>query len=39
MKCERCGSDTTVTKHDINGFTGYLCSDCWKVWNQIHANG
>lgn len=39
MKCERCGADTQVKKHDVDGFTGYLCADCWDAWNKIQCNG
>lgn len=35
MKCERCGADTSVTRHDVDGFTGYLCPDCEDEWDRI----
>ncbi|MGM0398961.1 MAG: hypothetical protein ACQEQY_08205 [Halobacteriota archaeon] len=38
MKCERCGSTTSVEKHDVDGFTGYLCEDCAAVWDAIRTN-
>lgn len=37
MKCERCGNATLVDKHDVDGFTGYLCEDCAKVWAEIRT--
>lgn len=39
MKCERCGADTSVERHDVDGFSGYLCSDCADVWEQLSAEG
>lgn len=36
MKCERCGADTTVTKHGVDGYTGYLCDECMDVWEEIN---
>ncbi len=35
MKCERCGVDTHVDRHEVGGFTGYLCSDCLDIWDQL----
>lgn len=37
MYCERCGKDTLVEKHEVDGFTGYLCRDCLDEWEQIRA--
>ncbi|MFW6002977.1 MAG: hypothetical protein ACOCPT_00965 [Halanaeroarchaeum sp.] len=38
MKCERCGAETSVEKHDVDGFTGYLCEDCRTVWADIRSD-
>lgn len=35
MRCERCGSDTSVAKHSVDGFTGYLCGECQDVWSGL----
>ncbi|ELZ84197.1 hypothetical protein C455_00802 [Haloferax larsenii JCM 13917] len=35
MRCERCGADTTVTGHTVDGFTGYLCRECHAVWDRL----
>lgn len=37
MKCERCGADTSVERHDVDGFTGYLCADCREVWDGLRT--
>lgn len=37
MKCERCGEDTHVERHDVNGFTGYLCEDCLDEWEYLQT--
>lgn len=37
MKCERCGKDTSVEKHNVDGFTGYLCEDCQQIWEEKRA--
>lgn len=39
MECERCGKDTEVQKHEVDGFTGYLCSDCVEVWEGESDDG
>jgi len=35
MQCGRCGKDTEVTHHDIDGFSGYLCEDCEAAWKLL----
>lgn len=35
MKCERCGDNTHVGQHEIDGFTGHLCKNCTQVWDEI----
>jgi len=35
MKCERCNEDTTVTKYEVDGFSGYLCDECVEMWDNI----
>jgi len=35
MKCERCGDDTRVLRHDVDGFTGYLCEACESKWGRM----
>ncbi|QOS11076.1 small CPxCG-related zinc finger protein [Haloferax gibbonsii] len=35
MWCERCGRDTTVRRHAVDEFTGFLCSDCRVVWDRF----
>lgn len=37
MKCERCGADERVERYDVDDFTGYLCSDCAHVWDEIRS--
>lgn len=37
MRCERCGSATVVERHDVDGFTGYLCEECEQVWDEIRT--
>lgn len=37
MNCERCGEDTRVEKHDVDGFTGYLCEECRQVWDELQT--
>ena len=39
MRCERCGADTHVEKYDVDGFTGYLCSECCEAWDRIQTDG
>ena len=35
MDCERCGANTDVKKHDVDGFTGYLCEECRQTWVKL----
>jgi len=35
MKCERCGADTQVERHEIDGFTGFLCQSCLEAWSAL----
>jgi len=37
MQCERCGSDTHVERHEIDGFVGYLCRECLAVWEELRS--
>lgn len=37
MKCDRCMSDTSVERYDVDEFTGYLCEDCVEVWDKIQS--
>jgi len=37
MKCERCGADTYVERHEVDGFTGYLCDSCRDAWDEISS--
>lgn len=37
MECERCGEDTDVHRHDVDGFTGYLCEECEEEWDAIQT--
>lgn len=34
MRCERCNEDTSVERHDVDEFSGYLCEECIAVWEQ-----
>lgn len=35
MKCERCGLDTHVEKHEVDGYEGYLCEACRQRWVSL----
>lgn len=35
MNCERCVKDTHVEQFHVDGFTGYLCPDCKRTWDQL----
>lgn len=35
MKCERCGADTSVERHEVDDFAGYLCEECRAVWDRL----
>jgi len=35
MNCQRCGRDTLVQQHEVDGFSGYLCESCREVWDTI----
>lgn len=37
MHCERCGADPPVERHEVDGFTGYLCRDCAEAWDAIQS--
>jgi hypothetical protein len=39
MKCDRCGADASVGRHDVDGFTGLLCEDCVETWDRIQSEG
>jgi hypothetical protein len=38
MKCERCGAEKSVSRYDVDGFSGQLCDDCVDVWEAIEAD-
>lgn len=38
MKCERCGEDTEVHPHSVDGFTGYLCDSCLTEWGTVQED-
>jgi hypothetical protein len=35
MRCDRCGEDTRLERHEIDGFTGNLCEKCLEKWEDI----
>jgi len=35
MNCERCGKDTTVSKYEVDEFSGSLCEECVQAWDEI----
>jgi len=35
MKCQRCGEDTSVRRHEIDGFDGWLCEECLEKWQDV----
>ncbi len=35
MKCQRCSTDARVTRHTVDDYSGYLCSECREVWTEI----
>lgn len=35
MRCERCGTDGHVERHQVDEFTGLLCEDCREAWEQF----
>lgn len=35
MKYERCGEDTSVSKYEVDEFTGYLCEECVETRDEI----
>jgi ssDNA-binding Zn-finger/Zn-ribbon topoisomerase 1 len=37
MRCERCGADTHVERHMIDGYSGHLCAECREEWNRLSA--
>jgi transposase-like protein len=37
MECERCRKDKQVQRYDIDGFSGYLCTDCKEAWDRIQT--
>ncbi len=36
MRCNRCGEDTWLERHEVDGFTGRLCEKCVEKWDEIH---
>lgn len=37
MRCQRCGDDTRVDRHEVDGFRGYLCQNCHEAWDRLTA--
>lgn len=35
MRCHRCGEDTRLEPHEVDGFTGDLCETCLEIWEEI----
>lgn len=38
MRCERCLSDTSVEKHVVDGFSGFLCERCRSEWDRLTSD-
>ena len=35
MKCERCGVDSHVETHVVDGYRGQLCETCHEQWRRL----
>jgi transposase-like protein len=38
MRCERCLASTSVEKHVVDGFSGFLCERCRSEWARLTAD-
>ncbi len=38
MRCGRCDREVPVTPHAIDGYTGYLCTQCTEVWTRLQPS-